>query len=213
MRAVVLVFLGACPPGGFRRALGPGLPLLIAAACANAPTTGDDASTPFDSGPLPDVTKLPVDSGADADAYVFDAGCTPDAALGGIGVPAGSNATASGSYNSTPTDAVDGTLGTVWNAGGFTGTITIMFASPVTLDGVKIYANALPTTTETYTIFGIQDQQTTQLAQSTQNVDQGSQLATIAVPSAAYDGIRLDVQGNASWVAINEIGFATTYCP
>lgn len=188
---------------------------LLVGACANAPTTGDDASAPFDSGPLPDVTKLPVDGSGDTtvDNYVFDAGCTPDAALGGIGIPAGSSATASGSYNSTPTDAIDGTLGTVWNSGGFTGTITIMFTSPQTIDGVKIYANALPTTTETYTIYGIQDQQTTQIAQSTQNVDQGSQLATISIPSAAYDGIRLDVQGNASWVAINEIAFSTTYCP
>ena len=25
--------------------------------------------------------------------------------------------------------------------------------------------------------------------------------------------IRIDVQGNASWVAINETAFATTYCP
>ena len=170
----------------------------------------------MDSGPLPDVTKLPVDSGAEVDAVVidaFDAGCAQDGAVGGIGVPAGSSATASNSYDSAPADAIDGNLGTVWNAGGFTGSITITFPTPQTIDGVKIFANALPTTTETYTIFGIQDQQTTQLAQSTQNVDQGSQLATIAIANAAYDGIRIDVQGNASWVAINEIALATTYCP
>ena len=195
MRALVLVFLGAC---------------------ANSPTTGDDASAPIDSGPLPDVTKLPLDASGDVavDNYVFDAGCTPDAALAGIGMPAGSTATASGSYNSAPTDAIDGNLGTVWNSGGFTGSITIKFTSPITFDGVKLYVNALPTTSETYTIFGIQDVQTTQIAQSTQTATQGGNaLTTIAVPNAAYDGIRLDVQGNASWVAINEIGLATTYCP
>ena len=184
-------------------------------ACANAPTTGDDAGQPNETGPLPDVTKLPTDSSADvADTYVFDAGCAPDAALAGIGMPAGSNASASGSYNSTPTDAIDGNLGTVWNSGGFTGSITIMFASPQTFDGVKLYVNALPTTSETYTVFGIQDQQTTELAQSTQTATQaGNLLTTIAVPNAAYDGIRVDVQGNASWVAVNEIGLSTTYCP
>jgi hypothetical protein len=195
MRAVLFVFLGAC---------------------ATAPTGGDDAAAPTDSGPPPDVTKLPTDSGVDVaavDNYVFDAGCAQDAALGGIGMPAGSLTSASGSYNSTPLDAIDDNLGTVWNSGGFTGSITIMFPSPVSFDGVKIYANALPSTSETYTIYGIQDQQTTQLAQSTQNVDQGSQLSTIAVPNAMYDGLRIDVQGNASWVAINEIALATTYCP
>ena len=191
--------------------------LLVLGACATAPTSGDDASTPIDSGPLPDVTKLPTDAGTDADANVpdvFDAGCAQDGALGGIGMPAGSTATASGSYNSTPADGIDGNLGTVWNAGGFTGSITIMFASPVTFDGVTIYADAVPTTSETYTIFGIQDVQTTQIAQSTQTVQQsGNQLQTIAIPNAAYDGIRIDVQGNASWVAINDIALATTYCP
>jgi hypothetical protein len=189
--------------------------LLVLGACANAPITGEDAAPPIDSGPPPDVTKLPTDAGSDiVDSYVFDAGCTPDAALAGIGMPAGSTATASGSYNSTPADAIDGNLGTVWNSGGFTGSITIMFASPVTFDGVKLYMNALPTTDETLTIFGIQDQQTTQLAMSTQNVTQnGTALTTISVPNAAYDGIRIDFQGNASWVAVNEIGLATTYCP
>ena len=188
------------------------LVFVVLGACANSPTTGDDASAPIDAGALPDVTKLPLDGAADT--YVFDAGCAQDAALAGIGVPAGSSATASGSYNSTPADAIDGNLGTVWNSGGFTGSITITFASPVTLDGVKLYVDALPTTSETYTVFGIQDQQTTELAQSTQTASQnGNALQTIAVPNAAYDGIRIDVQGNASWVAINEIAFATTYCP
>lgn len=164
------------------------------------------------------MTKLPLDASADVavvDDYVFDAGCAQDAALAGIGIPAGSSVSASGSYNSQPADAIDGNLGTVWNAGGFTGSITIMFLSPVTIDGVKLYVDALPTTSETYTVFGIQDQQTTQVAQSTQTATQGggNALQTIAIPNAAYDGIRIDVQGNASWVAINEIALATTYCP
>jgi hypothetical protein len=188
---------------------------LFLGACATSPTSGDDASTPIDSG-QPDITKLPVDSGKDVTTApdVFDAGCATDAALGGVGVPAGSTASASGSYNSTPADAIDGNLGTVWNSGGFTGTITVSFPTPQTLDGVKLYMNALPTTDETLTVYGIQDVQTTQLVQSTQNVSSnGTTLTTISIPNAAYDGIRIDFQGNASWVAVNEIAFATTYCP
>jgi hypothetical protein len=193
MRAVVFVFLGAC---------------------ANAPATGDDAAAPIDSGP-PDVTKLPIDAASDVIvADVFDAGCAQDAALGGIRMPAGSNASATTSYQSTAAMAIDGDEGTYWNAGDFTGSITVMFASPQTFDGVKLFVSALPATSETYTVFGIQDEQTSQLAQSTQTANEGGgALATIAVPNAAYDGIRVDVQGNASWVAINEIALATTYCP
>ncbi len=193
MRAVVFVFVGAC---------------------ANAPATGDDASAPLDSGPPPDVTKLPLDAASDVNADVFDAGCAQDAELGGMGMPAGSNASATTSYQSTAAMAIDGDEGTYWNAGDFTGSITVMFASPQTFDGVKLFVSALPATSETYTVFGIQDQQTSQLALSTQTANEGGgALATIAVPNAAYDGIRVDVQGNASWVAINEIALATTYCP
>jgi hypothetical protein len=192
--------------------------LVLLAACANATQTGDDAgqdgSNFGDSGAPPDVVKIPLDASADVAIDVFDAGCAQDAALGGIGMPAGSTASAPGSYNSTPAMVIDGDLGTVWNSGGFTGSITITFASPVTFDGVTLYVNALPTTSETYTVFGIQDVQTTQLAQSTQTAPQGgAALQTIAVANAAYDGLRIDVQGNASWVAINEIALATTYCP
>src|SRR5947209_4696846 len=143
------------------------------AACANAPTTGDDAAVPVTDSGAPDVTKIPLDASADASVDVFDAGCAKDAALGGVAMPAGASASASGSYNSTPAMLIDGDLGTVWNSGGFSGSFTIMFASPVTFDGVKLYVNALPTTSETYTIFGIQDVQVAQIAQSTQTATQG----------------------------------------
>ena len=123
------------------------------------------------------MTKLPVDSGTEADAAlvdVFDAGCARRLARRHRHARGLDRDGVGQLQLDARRTAIDGNLGTVWNAGGFTGSITITFTSPQTIDGVKIYANALPTTTETYTIFGIQDQQTTQLAQSTQNVDQGS---------------------------------------
>lgn len=183
--------------------------------CANgAVLVGDDASQ-IDGGAPPDVTTLPLDSGKDVAIDVFDAGCVPDGALGGIGVPAGSTATATTSTaTDVPSHAIDGDPNTYWNAGGYTGSITVMFASPITIDGVHLWVTALPTTSETYTVFGIQDANTTQLAQSTQTAQQGGgTLQTIAIPNAAYDGIRIDVVGNQSWVAIVEIAFTTSFCP
>ena len=41
----------------------------------------------------------------------------------------------------------------------------------------------------------------------------GGALADIPVPSQPYDGIRIDVFGDASWVAIDEIAFTTVDCP
>ena len=187
----------------------------VVAACANGSTTGDDAAAPADSGNSADVTKLPLgDASADATVDVFDAGCT-DAALGGVALPSGTTATATTAYApTTAAMAIDGDVNTYWNAGDFTGSITVMFPSPTTVDGVKLYVSALPTTSETYAISGIKDDVTSPLAQSTQTANQGGgALQTIAIPSALYDGIRIDVQGNQSWVAINEIAFATTYCP
>jgi hypothetical protein len=188
-------------------------------ACANGSVVGDDGGTPSDGGSPPeDVTTIPLDAGKDAlDAAidVFDAGCATDGALGGIGVPAGATATATSSTSTDlPSQAIDGDQSTYWNAGGFTGSITVAFASPVTIDGVHLWVTALPTTSETYTVFGIQDANTTQLAQSTQTAQQGGgALQTIAIPNAAYDAIRVDVVGNQSWVAIVEMAFTTTSCP
>lgn len=191
---------------------------LCAAGCANSGIlVGDDDAAPAQDGGG-DVFQLPLDAGSDAsDAAidVFDAGCAKDAALGGIGVPAGSTASATTTYASqTPDLAVDGDEGTYWNSGGFAGSITVKFPAPVTFDGVKLFVSALPTTSETYTVYGIQDANVNPLAQSTQTAQQsGGALQTIAIPNDAYDGIRIDVDGNQSWVAINEIALVTAYCP
>jgi hypothetical protein len=197
------------------------IPALVGCA-ASGRIADDDAAPPDDASPG-DVTVLPLDGAADAppaDAAVADA--TPDAfaacadaALGGIGMPAGATATATTSYtNNPPGDAIDGDFATYWNSGDFTGSLTIAFASPVTFDGVRLYASSLPTTSETYTLYGIQNGSPSQIAQSTQTVQQGgAALATIPVPNDAYDGLLVVVDGNQSWVAINEIALVTTQCP
>jgi hypothetical protein len=192
------------------------LSAVVLVACANAQVIdGNDASNTKDVTPPQDVVTIPSDGGTDVVIDVFDAGCAQDAALGGIGIPAGSTASSTTSYSGNTADmAIDGNTGTYWNAGGFTGSITVMFASPQTIDGIQLWVSALPASSETYTVFGIKDVVAAQVAQSTQTAPQGgAALQTIAIPNAAYDGFRIDVDGGQSWVAINEIAVTTTYCP
>lgn len=191
--------------------------LALVMGCANGQVVDDDSGAPPEDVHVNEVVTLPEAGGdaKDASIDVFDAGCTPDAALGGIGLPAGTTATATTSYDvNTPDLAVDGNLGTYWNAGDLTGSLTITFSSAQTFDAVRIRATALPTSDETYTLTGYQDAVQVQIGQSTQSVAQGSSvLAPIAVTAATYDAIRIDVTSTQSWVAITEVGLVTPSCP
>lgn len=196
-------------------ALGLGLGL---AACAGSGIVGDDdASPPTRDGATTDALVLPIDASPDADASpeAYDAGCAQDGPLGGIGVPPGSVASATTTYDTdAPSLAIDGDEGTYWNAGGPSGSLTVTFPAPVTFDGVRLYVVAVPSTSETFTVYGIQDDVTIELAQSTANVQQGGfEVPVIAVPNAAYDGVRIDIDGGQSWAALAEITLVTTACP
>src|SRR5512143_3638290 len=76
-------------------------------ACATGTILQEDSGAPPDAGPWDsgkDVVVLPLDGPSEVDAFDaavdhFDAGCAIDASLGGIGVPAGSTATATTSYS------------------------------------------------------------------------------------------------------------------
>ena len=192
---------------------------LCVAACAGGKIVGDDAGdTPDTNNGPPDVTVIPeaaLPDVKDVAIDTFDAGCT-DAGLGGIGMPAGSTATATTSYGAnTPDLAIDGDFNTYWNAGDFNGSLTITFPSSQTFDAILLRVNALPTTDETYTIWGQQDQNPfVQIGQSTESAQQGGgNLTPISVTPGAYDAIRIDVAGGSSWVAIMEVALATAYCP
>ncbi len=189
----------------------------IVGACANsASPSSDSGAPPSDAHVNVDVLTIPIDTGAsDASLDVFDAGCDPDCALGGIGLPAGTTATATTSYQtSTPDLAVDGDPSTYWNAGDVTGSLTITFPSPQTFDAIRIEAIALPISNETYAITGFQDAVPIAIGQSTQSVPQGSTvLAPIGVTIGTYDAIEIDVTSDASWVAIGEVALVTQACP
>jgi hypothetical protein len=170
-----------------------------------------------------DVLSTPdaqVDAGSDG-TVVPDAGVaclSPDAgldALGGIGVPAGTVVTASGSYSTQTPEGV--ITGTGWNAGAFSGWIELTFAAPVTLNGIQLVAGASPTATETYTLTGFQGGTPVSLGSWTDTVEGNCQCSVLLPPmlfaAGSYDAIQVNVNGGASWVAINQISLLTSVCP
>jgi hypothetical protein len=148
-------------------------------------------------------------------ADAFDAGCSQlDAGMGGIGIPANSTATGGSYQSSTPDKAIDGDLGTYWNAGGYMGGITITFPSAQTFSGIRIASVASPGSGETYTITGYQNNTSQTIGTASVQVPAGvSIVAPISVTPGAYDQIRIDVSAGSSWAAIAEVSLLTQYCP
>jgi hypothetical protein len=135
--------------------------------------------------------------------------------LGGVGIPAGTVATASASYTQQgPELAIDGSLSTPWNSGGFSGWLKLEFPKPTAITAVHIQAGAKPTTNVTYTITA--DSQTT-IGSGTRQVAAGSAtgsvLEPIAVTPGSYSSITITVSGGASWVQINELSLINDECP
>lgn len=135
--------------------------------------------------------------------------------LGGIGIPAGTVATASASYApSTPDGAIDGSLSTAWNSGGYSGWLKLQFPKPTALTAVHIQAGAKPTTNVTYTI-GADSQ--TAIGSGTRQVvagsATGSMLEPITVTPGTYSSLTITINGGASWVQINELALLNVECP
>ncbi len=195
--------------------------------CANGLVLeSPDASAPGDATTdrtiLPDATS---DQGASdasspdtADINVpdtFDAGCSQlDAGMGGIGIPPNSTATGGSYQANTPDKAIDGDLNTYWNAGGYSGGITIKLASVQVISGIRIASIASPGSSETYTITGYQNNNPMMIGNATLQAQAGLQiLAPISVTTGSYDQIQIDVTSGSSWAAIAEVSLLTQYCP
>jgi len=132
-------------------------------------------------------------------------------------VPAGTVATASNFYdnNNAPGLAIDGNLMNEWGSGTYSAWITLTFPAPVKISAIRIHADALPVTTEMYTVST--STSTTPLGSATvfiTSTPPGTLLPDIQIPPAMYSNITLTVNGGASWVGINEIWLlAAPACP
>jgi hypothetical protein len=146
----------------------------------------------------------------DAGTHETDAGCQ-GVDLSGVGVPAGTVATASSSLSTNgPGLAIDGDVNTAWNAGGFTGSITLTFPSATMIAAIRIHGEALPVTPETYTV--TTSTSTTPIGSATYEVmmSPGSVLPDIEVTPGSYLDITVTINGNTSWVGADEIWVLAT---
>lgn len=136
-------------------------------------------------------------------------GGTAPAGMTGSPMPAGTQATASSAFSpDVAGNAIDGNLGTAWNSGSGTGVLTLQFPSPQSISALGIAANASPATTESYTIQGLTSGGWVTIGQATPYVDSTSSSAayfTIPVTAGTYSAVRLSINGEHSWVSINEI--------
>jgi len=182
---------------------------------ASPDATSFDASASDDAGD--DAGEASTsDDGGSADAAAEGAPPAPcvDGGLGGIGIPAGTIAAASGSYQSTPANTIDGSEGTCWNSGGYTGTLTLTLPGPQSIDGVRLSANAYPACSEPYTITGYLGGSPTVLANS---VGRSVPSATTVLPDivfaqGTYDRIDISVGQSSSWIVICEVALLTPGC-
>jgi len=161
--------------------------------------------TPTDT--APDTSDTTGDGSGDAGCLAWS--------LGGIGVPAGTTATASATYSTfAPSNAIDGNLATLWNAPGPTASLTLHFLKPQAITGIRMAATSSPATMESYTVTA--SGRPTTIGSGTLMVNGLTPVTiepAIDVTPGTYSGITIAVNGMASWAVINEVSLLTTTCP
>lgn len=181
------------------------------AATTDSTTPSGDGAHPED-GALADGDAAPVDAPPDVPPIPCS---TADSGLGGIGIPAGTVASASGSYMTQVASlAIDGNPATYWNGGNTLESLTLTFPAAETFSGVAIIASASPASSETYTITGHQAGVLMNLGMATLSVPTTETvLPSIGVTPGSYTDITLHVSSTDSWVAIAEVTLTTAHCP
>lgn len=144
--------------------------------------------------------------------------CSTAGDLPGVGVPAGTIATASDvltvDTTAYPADlAIDGSLATQWNSGTVNGWITLTFAAPVAISGIRLHADAQPVTDQTFTITA--DGSPTPIGTGTTSVmlTPGAVLPDIPVTPGSYSSITITVDSGESFVGLDEIWLLPSSCP
>jgi len=180
---------------------------LLMCGCATA-DAGDVPTLPSDGG----ATDAAVDTAPSRDATEPDVLADvifPIEDTGPKGIcetPAGTTITGSGAYMSTPQMAIDGKLDTVWNSGGYTGSVRLKFPKAIRFDRVRLAANAVPACDETYTLTGYLAGAPTTLAAATRPVVSAvGWLPTIDLPGGTWDELSIDVAKAASWITLAEV--------
>jgi hypothetical protein len=161
-----------------------------------------------------DAREVPDSSIESSDDAGSDAGCR-NWELGGVGVPPGT--TVAASVEQLPAAmAIDGDLKTHW-LGDYSAWLELRFPMPVFLNGLRLAAYASPAASESYTITSVASGATigsaTLAVPATADVTKPTVLPAIPVTPGSYAGIRISVNGGASWVNLHEVSLLTERCP
>lgn len=121
--------------------------------------------------------------------------------------PEGTTLWASGYYGSnTPDKTIDGDLNTVWNSGSHSGVIEYRFPKGEFVKGIQVAAHSGPADNREYVVYGLKDGQWLKIGTGVRYITSGTTIIEpIVVAPYTYDGIKLEMTPNASWVAINEV--------
>ena len=166
--------------------------------------------------------------GVDAGTHVTDGGCQ-GVDLPGSGVPVGTVVTASSTLTTyyapdgsivdagitfPPELAIDGDITTEWISGAYGAWITLTFPAPVMVSAVRVHADALPMTSEIYSVSTSTLAAPLGSATLAVSLSPGTVLPDIAITPGMYSNLTLTVSGGASWVGIDELWLlAAPACP
>jgi hypothetical protein len=186
------------------------------------PEAGADAHRQPDSAPdSPSDGPAEASKSDDSGSHDSSSADCRSWALGGIGVPAGTIATASTTYSTdVPALAIDGNLATLWNATTYSGWLSLEFPTPLSITGIRMAASSSPATEETYSVTALSG--STVIGGAPEGVDGYTSIdggppytiePAIPITPGTYDGIIINVSKSSSWVVINEVSLLTATCP
>ncbi|WP_311078439.1 fibronectin type III domain-containing protein [Paenibacillus polymyxa] len=122
--------------------------------------------------------------------------------------PSGTTVTGSNTYtNFSPEKAIDRDLNTRWLSAGYSGTFQLDFPKNVSLNFIQIAALAAPESNYSFTVYGKQDGTWKAISPNMSKHVYNKPTITdpIAVTKGSYSGLKIEINGGSSWVAISEI--------
>jgi hypothetical protein len=135
------------------------------------------------------------------------ASCSNGSVMIGFSPPPGTVGSPAPAFGSA-TNVFDGDVCSGWNTGTQSGTLTLMFPSPITFSRVQVANGATPTTNEPYTFYGLTGGNWIQIGSATYAVGPyGPQNPTNVTPGT-YDGLQLAVGTSGSSILILEVTLA-----
>ncbi|WP_342426347.1 fibronectin type III domain-containing protein [Paenibacillus sp. FSL L8-0158] len=126
--------------------------------------------------------------------------------------PSGTTVTGSNTYmNFSPEKAIDRDLNTRWLSAGYSGTFQMDFPENVSFNYIQIAAYSTPESNHSFTIYGKQDGTWKAISPNVSKhvYDKPTITDPIVVTKGSYSGLKIEINGGSSWVAISELTLGT----